>query len=1104
MRSSFCTKAIVAATTLALLVSCNEGEYKNLAHFRAAYQSSCADFDQAAQLITDGIISTEMPDMATSFINGKPVPAYNKEWPLDWCKWSSFAVGEKECEYVVNSGSAEIAADGVTVVIQIDREDATGPLPYKFEVYASEDGENWNLVGSANGVDYRYRDSSRYSTVEENISFGKALSYKSIKLVADCSGATVHKLLSFIQKLNGEDLYVLDKTKFNSAWVSATGENEWVYVDLGERSCLKEMVFYWLNRPTSGRVLLSDDAETWVKVCDLTDSDTLEVFGHGRYVKVEMDKTEDGNPFVLSELQVFGRNTLERAASDWMVCREDSVDDPDAWLPANVPGTVLSSYIDAGVVPDITVADNNHCVSQSYFRSNFIYKGKMVAPETKGEKVWLNFDGINWKADVKLNGVELGHIAGAFTSARFDVTDIIMDGENDVEVKIYCNNHPGIGRMNTREREAYNGGVLGADNPTFHSSIGWDWMPSLAGRNIGIWNDVYFSTTGVVTIEEPHVVTYLNLPDTTMATINASAVLRNHSDQPATAIVDFNFGTSCCSMSIEVPANGEASYVHEYKLANPKLWWPNGYGEQNLYDASFTATVDGLVSDADSFKVGVRQMTYDTSDGSLKIYVNGRRFVARGGNWGFSEVNLRYRAKDYDNAVAYHAQQNFTMIRNWVGQTGDEEFYEACDKYGIMVWQDFWLANPSDGPNPMYEDMFMQNAYNYVRRIRNHASIALYCGRNEGYPPASINEGLAELVANLTDLYYIPHSAEGLVSGYGGYWRMSAEDFFKMRGNDKLHSERGMPNIMNYESLINFVPAEKAWPIGQLWAEHDWAKEGAMRSEEFASAIETMFGEIDSAEKYCKLAQWVNYDGYRAMFEGRSLNRRGLLLWMSHPAWPSLVWSTYDYYLDPTAAFFGAKKACEPLHVQWNPVTRKVEVVNISAGDREGLVVVSRILDINGKLISENRNWIGSAEDTTMEIVRLNAPADADVYYISLSLEEDQTGVVLSKNFYVLGAETDNFQALNSLKKAKVSVSTKVEEDGDDYVMTVSLDNGSKAPALMLHLVPRSAGKRVLPYNADDNYIHLMPGEKRTVRIRMEKAYCHGSKPTVALEGFNI
>jgi hypothetical protein len=310
--------------------------------------------------------------------------------------------------------------------------------------------------------------------------------------------------------------------------------------------------------------------------------------------------------------------------------------------------------------------------------------------------------------------------------------------------------------------------------------------------------------------------------------------------------------------------------------------------------------------------------------------VNGRRFVARGGTWGFPETNLRYRGREYDVAVRYHRDMNFTMIRNWVGQTGDEEFFEACDRHGIVVWQDFWLANPYDGPDPDDDALFLRNARDFVRRIRNHASVGLYCGRNEGFPPPALDAGIRQALSELhADIHYVPNSAWGPVSGGGPYGVRPRKFYFEQRATPKLHSELVCPPSST-TSLREMMPRGGAVAPGPLLGLHDFNLERPAPLR-LPRMVDTATAARRTQPTGWLLAQPVNYEGYRAMFEAQSQHRMGLLIWMSHPAWPSFVWQTYDYYFDPTAAYFGSRKGAEPLHVQWNPVTDDVEVVNYSA-----------------------------------------------------------------------------------------------------------------------------------------------------------------------------
>ena len=245
--------------------------------------------------------------------------------------------------------------------------------------------------------------------------------------------------------------------------------------------------------------------------------------------------------------------------------------------------------------------------------------------------------------------------------------------------------------------------------------------------------------------------------------------------------------------------------------------------------------------------------------------------------------------------------------------------------------------------DPDDEEMFMRNARDFTSRMRRHPSIALYCGRNEGYPPKTLDDALRKTVAEMNpNMLYISSSADEGVSGHGPYWAEPARTYFAKQSG-KLHTERGMPNIMTPEGTHKTLGNTVEWRPGDAWGQHDFTQAGAQRGASFMAIVENMFGKITSADEFTRLAQWQNYEGYRAMYEADSKYLQGLLIWMSHACWPSYTWQCYDYYFEPTAAFYGARKACEPLHIQRNALTRNIEIVNRIDVNHKGLVATREL-----------------------------------------------------------------------------------------------------------------------------------------------------------------
>jgi beta-galactosidase/beta-glucuronidase len=936
---------------------------------------------------------------------------------------------------------------------------------------------------------------------------------------------------------NGKAVQIAGPHNFASAWMAAGKADEWVYVDLGAPCTFDRVVLSWIRRASEGAVEVSDDAATWTSLAPLPatgTTDDLKVAGHGRYVRVLMKKPAAPEGYILSELEVFGKGgplpqpalapmptatRLDLAGGGWKIQRDSFVKAdgatlsrpgfPDSsWMVATVPGTALVSYLNDGAIPDPNFGANQDLISDSFFQADFWYRNEFTLPPFfAGKNVALNFEGVNWKADVYLNGEKLGRIEGGFIRGLYDVTSKLHAGKNALAVRIVQNAHPGSIKQRTYQSTDKNGGVLGADNPTYHASIGWDWIPTIRGRDDGLWGKVFLTASGPVTVEDPFVHATLPLPDTSRADVAIELTLRNHSNTPVSGTLHGRFGDQAFDMPVTVPASQDTPVKHNLVVLNPKVWWPAGYGQPNLYDVSLQFDTDAKgVSDKKTFQSGVREFTYSEDGGALRIWINGRRFIPKGGNWGFGESMLRYRAREYNAAVRYHAEMNLNMIRDWVGQIGDDEFYDACDHYGVVVWQDFWLANPWDGPDPDDDAMFLRNTKDYVLRIRNHPSIGLYVGRNEGYPPKVIDDGIRSTLDTFhPGMHYVPSSADGVVTGHGPYTVQTDKFYFQQRAGTQFHSEMGMPNIVSMDSLKLMMPEKDFWPQGVDWGVHDFTAMGAQSADNFRRRLTKLYGPTDNLQDWMELAQFVNYEGHRAMYEAQSKNRMGLLIWMSHPCWPSMVWQTYDYYLEPTAGYFGAKKASEPLHIQWNPVTDSVEVVNYSGGSQSGLTAHVQLVNLDGAVKWEKSATLDSKEDSVQSPMKMEYPAGLTATHF-IRLELKQGDKLVSDNFYLHSTEDENYQGIRTLGKAKVQASTTAVRGGDRWMLTTTLQNTSSTPALNLRLkaVRDKSGDRILPAIYSDGYVALMPGETRKITTELYLADTRGENPRIVVVGYNV
>lgn len=1114
--------------------------YRNLALHRPAYQSSAYDYNLTAQLITDGIKKKALPQWITTFASDRGMlNKLEREVFLDGSTTSILDVtGDRPwIEFDVDGGRAP-EIDHLDLHLRKIYGPAAG-AGWTIVVFGSNDRSIWRDVGRAAGPRFpEYRDNGPSFKVP--ITLTAPVNFRCYRVEMFAPGVHTWGVADVVLFGKGREVRISGPENFSSAWMSAGSGEEWVSVDLGANCTFDRIHLLWILGAAEGALQISGDNTHWQTLQSLHSSAVndeeihLPKPEHGRYVRVLMTKpAKPGCRYVLSEVEVYGRGgplpvakaaprvspdgSLRMSAGNWKLQRASEAPangeqistagfaDKD-WMIATVPGTVLTSFLNDGAIVDPNFGENQYAISDSFFCADFWYRNEFMGPAVRsGRHLWLNFDGINWKAEIYLNGKRLGRIDGAFMRGRFDVTGLVHPGvRNALAVRILRNTNPGS--VKDKAGSTVNGGALGRDNPSFDASVGWDWMPTIRGRNTGIWSDVTLTTSGAVSIENPLVSSGLPLPDTSRADVTIEASVHNHEAHAVTGTLRAKFGNIAVSTRVTLEPSSTkvvrftpAGYAALH-VAEPKLWWPNGYGEPNLYPVKLSFVVGGRVSDETSFKSGIRQFTHSEDGGILKIWINGRRFIARGGNWGFPESNLRYRAREYNIALRYHRDENFNMIRDWVGQTADQAFYDAADRYGMVIWQDFWLANPWDGPIPDDNNLFLANARDYLLRIRNHASLGIFCGRNEGYPPKPIDDGLRALVAQLEPRsHYISSSADGPVDGRGPYHVEPLKAYF-LSSPLKLHSEIGSPNVPEMDILRRTLSAPGMWPLGSQWRLHDF-----YGNNPFAEAIDRSYGGAKSVEEWTGLAQFVNYGAYRAMFEGQSRNRPGMLIWMSHPAWPSLVWQTYDYFFDTDAGYYGAKKASEPLHIQWNAAADTVEVVNYSAGDQTGLTARTEIIDLDGQMRWEKNATIDSREDSTVSPIHLEYPARlARTHFLRLTLMRGSK--VLSTNFYLRGNAEEDYGGLRMLAPAHVIAHTRALPAGLKWQAAVELHNVSTVPALMVRVkaVRERSGDLILPAFYDDNYIALMPGESRTLHVELENADARGQRPRIRVEGFNL
>ncbi|QRP49530.1 discoidin domain-containing protein [Amycolatopsis sp. FDAARGOS 1241] len=932
--------------------------------------------------------------------------------------------------------------------------------------------------------------------------------------------------------------------------------------------------------------------------------------------------------------------------------------DTRGWLPASVPGTVLGSLVEQGHLPDPVSGMNNMHIPEALSRHSWWYRRSFGVPrglDTRaGRYVWLEFDGINHAADIWLNGKHVGSASNPFGRAVFDITPALNgSGDQNLAVKITPMPFPGSPGDKGPAGQSFvdADSTMFTNSPTYLAVSGWDWMPAVRDRASGLWDHVRLRSTGAVVVGDARVDTKLpNLPDTSAAELTITVPVRNASGvtQRAKVTAEFDGVSVSSTITLAAGAAGAATFAPadfpQLRLKNPKLWWPNGYGDPALHDLTLTAAIGAAVSDRRAVKFGIRKIDYqydvpivpvngvagqtvdfapqtsrfvrlqcdrratgwgfscwtlsvvdsatpatdlalgkyatslsvadgnppenavdgnpgtrwtseyadnqwlqvdlgsavsfdrvvvawetayaqtfriqvsqdgqnwtdvtsvDNSAKPLTIIVNGVKVFIRGGSWGWDELLRRMPAERADAVVAMHRDMNFTLIRNWVGTSYREELFAACDKYGILLWNEFWDGWSTD---PANHDVFLAQAEDTVLRYRHHACATVWFGCNEGSPPAALDQALREIVTGNTDLLYQSNSAGGVITGDGPYRWLDPKQYFTGEatgGKSGFWSEIGIPTVSVVESMRNLVgEGDPGWPIGAPWFLHDWSTQGNQSPQGYLAAIDARLAPSSSLEEFCRKAQFVNYESMRSIFEAWNSklwnDATGVLLWMSHPAWHSTVWQTYDYDLDVNGSYYGSRKGCESRHVQADLSTWQVRAVNHTPTALTGLTVTAQLHGLDGTALGapqQQKLDVGPISATPAFTVPFGADLPA-LHLLRLTLTDAHGGVVSENTYWRYRTDTA-MRALNQLGRTQLDASLRAAGK-DGYTATIR--NAGKTVAAMVRLSLReSNGKdRVLPTLYGDNYFWMLPGESRTVTVAPRKSV---KSPRLQVEAYNV
>ncbi len=810
---------------------------------------------------------------------------------------------------------------------------------------------------------------------------------------------------------------------------------------------------------------------------------------------------------------------------------------PGGWLDAVVPGTILTTLLHNNQIPDPFFGMNNNLIPDVYDTGRDYYTywffNEFETPDIKeGQEVWLNFRGINYFAEIFLNGrrVNTNVHQGMYLREKYLITPYLNKGKPN-KLAVWVAPPDPVGNAYTGQG---GDGTIGR-NVTMQCTAGWDWICPMRDRNTGIWDQVCIEVTGSVDIRNPYIETRvpgIRIPGEKQdpAYVITSVDLKNVSSQIVQGSLRIELEGRKSVLKVNLgPLEEKTIQFPEFKIDNPLLWWPNGMGEHPLYNVKIEfLSPDGMITDSEEISTGIRETGnyFDEKIKSRVFTVNGQKVFIKGGNWIASDALLRLSKERYEAEVRLHAEMNMNMIRVWGGGlTERPEFYDACDKYGILVWQDLWISGDCNGEwndptkkesqarrkaYPDNHDLFLESVTDQVRMLRNHPSLYLWCGGNETLPPEDILKALKAYILPRFDpkRFFLEMSTSSMLmtntiggTGDGPYGIREPEKIFTER-SFPFNPETGSIGIPNFDGLKKIIPEDEMRPPQSSRASGSWLYHKYLPLNDFPDR----YGKVKDIRDFCLKAQIVSYEQYRALQEGFNYKMwdwyAGMLVWKNQNPWTALRGFFYDYYLDYTGGYFGYKHGAMPVHIQFNLNDSVICVVNQTA-NRVSYTAIRRLYDIHGKLLSEQKDPVSLDAHNVILLNKIVLPKGNDAIYF-LRLELIDRDKLVDENLYWLSNKIHSYEKLNDLEKVVVKAAVKKSDD-DHSVIVISNPGDETAFFIRLKII-NSKNELVLPSFFTDNYFTLLPGDEKQIGVDFAESMNRSSRDEqkLVVEGWNM